>query len=261
MAHFCQGECEILLKYFLKGGYMSFGKRFREFRLKVELSQTELGKLLGFTYSNISLFERDKVSPSVKTLQVIINKYNLNADWLFTGNGEMFLPDQADSLNPKVAKKKLYSFLRNELNLLENDDTIDISDESEYWHLPISGEIAAGEPLPFNYDDDPMYYIPISKSRLSNPKECDVLRVNGRSMEPKIEHSDLVVIKRDNDIWGCNNKVVAVRTSEGLTLKKLEFDHNKKTALLIPYNQNFPVLIFDEECSLCGYLILLVRQC
>jgi SOS-response transcriptional repressor LexA len=80
-------------------------------------------------------------------------------------------------------------------------------------------------------------------------------------MEPKIEHSDIVVIRREQDWWICDKKVVAVRTHEGLTLKKLIIDHVKNSSCLVPFNPKYDILFTDEECQLIGSLIFLIRQC
>ena len=102
--------------------------------------------------------------------------------------------------------------------------------------------------------------VPVSKKTLPNPSECDILRVNGESMSPDIEHSDLVVIRRELDWNVCNNRIVAVRTSDGLTLKKLAYDERKRTAMLIASNKRFSPIVADKSCVLCGYLILLIRH-
>jgi SOS-response transcriptional repressor LexA len=240
---------------------MSVGKRIKELRKKIAQTQSEFAKQLNCTQTNIVLYEKDEVSPTLKSLQIIKEAYNVDINWLISGVGNMFIQSPIKEVRPDELKQKVYDFIRNEFNLLQEDPTLFPPKKDDFWYLPISAEIAAGDPLPFNYDEDPMHYVPIAKSQLSNPADCDVLRVNGNSMEPKIEHSDLVVIKREQDLWSCNNKIVAVRTADGLTLKKLVLDINKNTACLVPFNPNYPIIIFDEDCSLCGYLKLLVRQC
>jgi len=114
--------------------------------------------------------------------------------------------------------------------------------------------------LPFNYDKS-IRHIAVSKKEISNPTICDVLRVNGNSMEPKIEHSDLVVIKREDDWWLCHEKIVAVRTADGLTLKKLVVDFVKNSACLFPINPKYQPIFLDEDCQICGSLIYIIRKC
>jgi SOS-response transcriptional repressor LexA len=122
----------------------------------------------------------------------------------------------------------------------------------------IQGEIACGEPIPFDHDASNQL-IPVAKRILHNPSDVDILRVNGDSMMPDIEHEDLVIIKKEVDWQACRNKIVAVRTDEGITLKKLVLDDRKQSALLIASNKNYHPIVVDESCYLCGYLLLLVR--
>jgi len=96
-----------------------------------------------------------------------------------------------------------------------------------------------------------------------NPNDYIVFQVNGKSMEPLIQHADIVVIKA-NPIWElANNQVAAVRTSDGVTLKKVQIDSKREQVILQPFNLDFPVLILDSDwnsdASLIGTIALQLR--
>jgi SOS-response transcriptional repressor LexA len=236
------------------------GKRIKELRDKFKLTQEGFGLKIGVKQGNVADWERGRSSPALEAMQNIVKVYNVNLNWLLTGNGPMFLPLVVSEPLQKEIKQKVFDFVRNELNLLE-EETPSHSENGDFWYLPLQGEIAAGSPLPFNFDSDPIKHIPIAKSQLPNPNICDVFRVNGDSMEPKIEHSDIVVIRREQDWWLCDNKVIAVRTPDGLTLKKLVVDFVNNSACLIPFNPKYKIMFMEEECQIIGYLIFLIRQC
>ena len=234
---------------------MTFGKRFKELRKVLKKTQQSVADLLNCTQSNINLYEKDEISPSIKSLQIIRQTFNVNLDWLLTGEGEMFISDIA---KPHEIKQRIFQLIRNELSLLESEEPSQDTIKSNFWNLEIEGEIACGEPIPFIHDISD-YTIPISKKVLDNPKDVIILRVNGDSMMPDIEHEDLVIIKKELDWQVCRNKIVAVRTDDGITLKKLVIDERKRSAMLVASNKNYDPIIVDEFCYLCGYLLLLVR--
>jgi SOS-response transcriptional repressor LexA len=235
--------------------------RIREIREDTGLTQEAFGAKIGNKQSNIADWERGRSVPSLESLQKIVDFYGINLHWLLTGQGLKYLPSITEEATKLELKQKVYNFVRNELNLLENDDSKYPIGKDDIWYLPLQGEIAAGSPLPFNFDSDPTKYVPIAKSQRPNPNITVVFRVNGDSMEPKIEHSDIVVIKKEEDWWICDNKVIAVRTHEGLTLKKLVIDHVKNSLGLVPFNPKYNTMFTDEDCQLIGYLIFLIRQC
>ena len=237
---------------------MSLGKRFREFRKEIKKTKQSIAEMLGSTQSNINLYEKDDITPPVKTLQIIRQAFNINLNWLLNGDGEMFMQTIHEQANPQLIKQKVFQLLRNEFSLLESGEAQLSIDNDNFWYMGIGGDIACGEPIPFVHEVGDQL-IPISKKILNNPKEVDILRVNGDSMMPDIEHEDLVIIRKEHDWQLCRNKIVAVRNDDGNTLKKLVIDDRTRSALLVASNKNYPPIVVDESCYLCGYLLLLVR--
>ena len=237
------------------------GQRITALRKRLKITQAEMAKLLDCRQPTVHDYEKGRIKPSIQAMQIIASTYKVNLNWLLTGEGEMFLPDALQEPMKyadleKMVEKKVTNLMKSEMSLYSNPIPI-VTDVSDFWNFRIRGEIACGEPMPF-VEDDSERIISISKKSISNPNDCDVLRVNGDSMSPDIEHSDLVVIRKESSWDACNNKIVAVRTDDGLTLKKLAY--GRGFATLIPSNKNYPLIIADENCHLCGYLIYLVRS-
>ena len=250
---------------------MSFGNRLIALRKAKKISQTELANLLKCKQPTIHDYEKDKISPSVPTIQNIATAYDVNLNWLLTGNGAMFLSDtiqeaqkivelekKLEAKLEKVIERKVSAIFKSDMSHQGSFTEPSQEEVNDFWYLRIKGDIACGEPMLF-IEDDTEKLIPISKRILQSPNDCDILRVNGDSMMPDIEHSDLVVIRRETDWMHCNNKIVAVRNSDGLTLKKLMHDERKGTALLLPSNKRYLPIMVDDSCQLCGYLIYLMR--
>jgi SOS-response transcriptional repressor LexA len=231
----------------------------REIRKSLKQTQEQFGSKIGVRQAQVADWERGRTAPSLDAMNNIVKCYSINLHWLLTGNGTMHLPSFANQEHQLELKDKVFNFIRNELNTLENDKSLTMPQCDEFWYMPITGEISAGDPKPFNFTED-ISQVAISKRHIKNPTLCEVLRVNGDSMEPEIKHSDLAVILRETDLWMCHDKVVAVRTPEGLTLKKLMVDFLKNSGCLIPFNSKYPVLFVSEDCSILGYLVYIIRK-
>lgn len=71
---------------------MSFGtigKRIKIVRKSKKLNQRVFSNMLGLSQAHISNIECDKDKPSNKVLTSIANEFNINIEWLKTGEGEM----------------------------------------------------------------------------------------------------------------------------------------------------------------------------
>jgi len=67
------------------------GKRLKALRKMLKLTQNEMAKILNTTIQTILRYEKGRVMPSLKFLSNLANIYNINANWLLTGKGEIFL--------------------------------------------------------------------------------------------------------------------------------------------------------------------------
>ena len=70
--------------------------RFKKLRKICKKTQTDFGKILGISSSGIANIETGQRSVTEKHLIMLSNweEYHVNIDWLRTGEGEMFLPDE-----------------------------------------------------------------------------------------------------------------------------------------------------------------------
>lgn len=66
-------------------------ERIIELRKSLNLSQTDFGKQIGISKSSVSDIEIGRISISERTIISICSKFNVNEEWLKTGNGNMFL--------------------------------------------------------------------------------------------------------------------------------------------------------------------------
>lgn len=79
---------------------MTLIDRFKMIRNTLGLTQKEFGKALNKTYIMIQNYEKGRRNISDGVLLNLQEKFNVNIDWMRTGEGEMFLSDnekKADS--------------------------------------------------------------------------------------------------------------------------------------------------------------------
>lgn len=70
---------------------MEIGKRIKELREYLGLSQREFAEILGIHPLSISRYESGKSNPAPSVLKLIEDKFSVNPEWLLEGKGEMFL--------------------------------------------------------------------------------------------------------------------------------------------------------------------------
>ena len=68
---------------------MTINERIKEIRRSSGLSQTDFAEHLGTTRGVITNLEGEKTSPNEPFIKLICREFNVNEDWLRTGEGEM----------------------------------------------------------------------------------------------------------------------------------------------------------------------------
>lgn len=65
-------------------------KRIKELRKKLDLDQTEFGNRIGVKQGSVSAYEKGIRIPLDSVILSICREFNVNEEWLRTGEGEMF---------------------------------------------------------------------------------------------------------------------------------------------------------------------------
>ncbi|MCD7948290.1 MAG: helix-turn-helix domain-containing protein [Oscillospiraceae bacterium] len=87
----------------------TIGSRFREVRLKQNLTQREFCKILGISQTHIASIELGRDNPS-RTLKLLLSYcMDINYEWLESGTGEKYCLSE---LNDTSLLKDLYSEAR-----------------------------------------------------------------------------------------------------------------------------------------------------
>lgn len=73
-------------------------ERIKELRKTLNMTQEEFSKRIGLSRNFIAQIEIGTKTPSERTISDICREFNVNEEWLRTGNGEMFNPKSKDVL-------------------------------------------------------------------------------------------------------------------------------------------------------------------
>jgi len=71
------------------------GVRIKQIRSEKKLTQDEFSGILGIKQANLSHIENKGSKISVEILDKILSNFDINADWLLSGEGKMFRNEQS----------------------------------------------------------------------------------------------------------------------------------------------------------------------
>lgn len=214
---------------------MDMRRRLTDLLLALKLKKYKFAESIGVSSGNVSdWFNKPNSKPSADVLSRICEVYNVNLNWLLTGEGPMF----------------------QELQQVEG------SLIGETISIPIVGEIAAGSPAEVVYEE-PLERVEIPRRLLCFAPPYMVFRVAGDSMSPQVLPGDLVICSEDWRGVDINGKIMAFRCEDGITLKKLVEDYKRKITMLVPLNSHYEPMIYQEgdaEIVMIGILDLCIRR-
>ena len=70
--------------------------RFKELRKKLNVTQQEFADKLKISRNFVAQIEMGSKVPSDRTIDDVCREFNVNEEWLRTGNGDMFVPGIKD---------------------------------------------------------------------------------------------------------------------------------------------------------------------
>ena len=191
----------------------TFGSRLASLRKEKDLSQAELGKLLGVAASTIGMYEKDNRQPNFEVEEKIADFFNVDLAYL----------------RGKQDQKTLTS---------TTPDISGIVPLPTGKRVPIIGSRACGTPILAQENIDG--YLSI------NPDDSAdfCLICKGDSMLPRCQNGDLVLIRKQPTVE--NGEIAAVRIGDEATLKKV-YRPAPDQLMLIAENSDFPPIVLTKE--------------
>jgi transcriptional regulator with XRE-family HTH domain len=84
-----------MILYFQKGG-IKLKDRFKELRKELNVTQQEFADKLKISRNFVAQIEMGSKVPSDRTIDDVCREFNVDEEWLRTGNGDMFVPGIKD---------------------------------------------------------------------------------------------------------------------------------------------------------------------
>ncbi|MFR9651426.1 MAG: LexA family transcriptional regulator [Rikenellaceae bacterium] len=193
-------------------------ERVRMIRQRLEMTQEQLAQRLGIGKAALSMIETGKAGLSARNKGTLVQVFNVSAEWLENGEGEMFsaqpiskrfLDNSLSSVPPQSVPLYTIEGATSVSTLLNNPDTITPQSFVFIPNLPI----------------------------------CDgAIHVNGDSMHPILRSGDIVLYKRITDLnnifWGEIYLIaIDIDGDEYVTVRHLhKADHSDKVRLVSQNN-------------------------
>ncbi len=160
-------------------------ERIKQIRSALNLTQEQLGEILGVRKSTLSMVETGKSALTNRNRQILIEKLNINPHWLDTGEGEM--------ISKVVQTYTPLAHSRTDRNM-------------PVQRIPLYNIEGTAGLVPLFLDHRSLQ--PVDYIQIPNLPKCDgAMYIGGDSMYPLLKSGDIVLYKQINDIvnnifWG-----------------------------------------------------------
>lgn len=184
---------------------MSFGTRLKKARNEKNLTQKQLGDIIGARHNSVSNWENDQNKPGAGTIDILCKILNISPSYLISGETDADF-NKIENIYPINPKK-----------------------------IPILGDIACGQPIFCNRDFES--YVEAG----SDIRADFALRAKGDSMiNARIHDGDIVFIRRQPQVE--NGEIAAVCIDNEATLKRVYISGN--TVTLIAENPSYQPIVY-----------------
>jgi len=191
---------------------MTMGERIKELRIKMNITQEELGKVIDVKRSAIRKYEYGEVENIPRSsIQKMADYFNVQPAYLMGWIDEKN-SDFDDSIFYKIETKK----------------------------IPLLGDIACGQPLIINEEFE-------SYVECGTEIQADfALHCQGDSMiNARIQDGDIVFIRKQDMVR--NGEIAAVRIEDEITLKRVYYYPDQQKIILNPENSKYEPLVYMGE--------------
>ena len=238
------------------------GSKIKEFRLKRNLTQKELAKLVNVGDTTIANYEKGFRSPKKDTMFDLANAFNVSID-------DLFPPIQKDSPSNTSSIQTIYDELKPPRQVKVLNYAERLRDEQRNEEETKINEVSEDIIQLYSYDyyDHPasagtgQYLNDVRVERIELPVDLDadfVIPIKGDSMEPDYHDGDLVFIQTSVDL---NDGVIGVFNYNGdAYIKQLIIDEDQ--AYLHSLNPAYKDMAItpDTDFRIIGEVVDLYRE-
>lgn len=163
--------------------YDTVGERVRMLRRELGLTQAEMASGMGIGKSALCMIETGKAMLSDRNRNILISKYNVNPDWITSGDGDMYNCPPEDFVH--VSRR--------------SDSAVPLQRVPLYDVSATAGFVSIFT--------DPSSQIPEDYISIPGLPKCDgAVHVSGDSMYPILSNGDIILYRQTRDVsqimWG-----------------------------------------------------------
>lgn len=203
------------------------GSKIKQLRRQRNITQNELGKLLGVKNNTISAYERGAISTDQDTLYRLADIFGVSINDFFPNNNE----SKKLSSEYKYFPAYVSAGLPNDIEPVTEYETISISDE-------VMGKYAKSKDIYF-------------------------IKVNGESMNKIIPHNSLVAVRPVSSIHDLKtDDIVVYRKDSEYAIKRLVIDKDKWIFKPESTDDTFydDVVYKDDDVTIKGKVVLYIVE-
>ena len=211
---------------------IEIGKRIKQRREELGMTQEELGKELWLNKSTIQRYEAGRIAKiKLPVIHAMAKQLRVDPDWLVL---------KSDDMGDFNWKHEWYSDLTDKeapsISLSDYDNIRPI----QLKRFPMLGEIACGEPI--FAEEDREHYIMADM----DIKADFCLTAKGDSMiNARIYDGDVVFIRQTDMVE--NGEIAAVIIDNEATLKRVYYDRESNFLQLVAENPKYKPLVYRDE--------------
>lgn len=214
---------------------ITLADRLRDARENKVLDQATLAAKVDVATRTLQRWEKGEQVPDSNYLLRLARYTGVRAEWLLTGEGEMY---------PTLSPKGKIIPLRKE-ETLRKISLIDI---------PLLSSVPAGRTVAMFHPEHVERYVTVDN--VKDPTAFALI-VKGNSMAPKIEDGDIVVVSPQQEVR--NGDICVVRVNDEDVLKKVKFEGIYLH--LIPLNPVFePVTVKKRDVLLVWKVVKIIKN-
>lgn len=224
---------------------IEIGKRIKQRREELGMTQEELGNLLWLNKSTIQRYEAGKIAKiKLPVIHAMAKQLNVSPEWLILHSDEMGSFHERFDLY-KDGKAETVDDLEPSAVILPAD---------KIHMIPVFNSVAAG--FGAYASSDIIEYIPLYIENDHDVEDTICITVRGQSMYPKIEDGDKIVVRRQESVD--NGRVAVVMIGDEAVVKRVNFDGERLE--LTSFNPEYPPRVIEgEELANCR-IVGLVQQ-
>ncbi|HGL7927443.1 TPA: S24 family peptidase [Streptococcus pneumoniae] len=226
------------------------GSKIKEFRLKRNLTQKELAKLVNVGDTTIANYEKGFRSPKKDTMFDLANAFNVSIDDLFppiqkgSSSNTPQIQTIYDELKPP-RQAKVLNYANRQLNEQRNEEETKINEVSEniisLYQVEVVSETAAarGFNYGFGYDDTDRETIEVDEQP---PRHDIATKVSGDSMQPDYQDGDILYLV-DKGLTTYNGDLAVIAYGDRSYFKKIYTENGRLR--LVSLNDKYEDIILD----------------